>query len=119
VTKKLNNVDTLDTKGFPTDGVHYKAQGQVKMGTIAAERWLDMEFVYDPTVKICQFNNMTSKHPRITIQSGWSNLIDLSGRKFAPSQGKALQSILSSSNIYIATKNRHGTGGLKMIKLYK
>lgn len=119
VTKNLNNVDTLDTKGFPTDGVHYKAQGQVKMGTIAAERWLDMEFVYDPTVKICQFNNMTSKHPRITIQSGWSNLIDLSGRKFAPSQGKALQSILSSSNIYISTKNGHGTGGLKMIKLYK
>lgn len=116
---KLKNVDTLDTKGFPTDGVHYKAQGQVKMGTIAAERWLDMDFVYGPIVSISQFNNMASAHPRIAIQSDWSNLIDLSGRKIAGSQGKASQSILSSSNIYIATKNEHVADGLKIVKMDK
>lgn len=46
VVKKMKNVDTLDTKGFETDGTHYKAQGQVKIGTIAAQRWLDMEYDY-------------------------------------------------------------------------
>jgi hypothetical protein len=30
VVKNMKNVDTLDTKGFETDGTHYKAQGQVK-----------------------------------------------------------------------------------------
>jgi hypothetical protein len=52
VTKKLKNVDTLDTKGFPTDNVHYKAQGQVKIGTIAAQRWLNMKYQYSPTVSV-------------------------------------------------------------------
>lgn len=46
VVKNMKNVDTLDTKGFETDGTHYKAQGQVKIGTIAAQRWLDMGYDY-------------------------------------------------------------------------
>lgn len=46
VVKKMKNVDTLDTKGFETDGTHYKAQGQVKIGTITAQRWLNMKYNY-------------------------------------------------------------------------
>jgi hypothetical protein len=52
VTKKLKNVDTVDTKGFPTDNVHYKAQGQVKIGTLSAQRWLAMKFAYSPTAVV-------------------------------------------------------------------
>lgn len=43
VTKSLANVDTLDTKGFQTDGIHYKADGQIKIGIIAAKRFLAMK----------------------------------------------------------------------------
>jgi len=52
VTKKLKNVDTVDTKGFATDGVHYRAAGQVKIGTITAQRWLKMKYQYSPTVSV-------------------------------------------------------------------
>lgn len=52
VTKKMKNVDTLDTKGFPTDKIHYTAPGQVKIGTIAAQRWLKMKYAYSPAVSV-------------------------------------------------------------------
>lgn len=52
VTKTLKNVDTVDTKGFPTDGTHYKAQGQVKIGTNTAERWLKMDYKYGSVVPV-------------------------------------------------------------------
>jgi Carbohydrate esterase, sialic acid-specific acetylesterase len=61
VTKKLKNVDTLDTKGFPTDNVHYKAQGQVKIGTIAAQRWITMKFTYSPTATVSPLSLITVK----------------------------------------------------------
>jgi hypothetical protein len=44
VRNKLENVDTLDTKGFETDGIHYKAPGVIKIGRIAAQRWLNMHY---------------------------------------------------------------------------
>jgi hypothetical protein len=52
VTKSLKNVDTLDTKGYATDGTHYKAQGQVKIGTVTAERWLNMHYNYGSNVPV-------------------------------------------------------------------
>lgn len=78
VTKKLKNVDTLDTKGFPTDGAHYKAQGQVKIGTIAAQRWTAMKFAYSPV-------SVTSTSLKTTqIQSFYAkpvSYISLNGRQ--------------------------------------
>lgn len=50
VRQKMKNVDTLDTRGFPTDGTHYKAAGYIKIGQICAQRWLAMKFNYGEKV---------------------------------------------------------------------
>jgi hypothetical protein len=42
--QKLKNVDTMDTKGLPTNGIHYSAAGQVVIGRVSAQRWLAMKF---------------------------------------------------------------------------
>jgi hypothetical protein len=36
---RLENVDTMDTKGLSTDGIHYKAAGMVVIGRRSAHRW--------------------------------------------------------------------------------
>ena len=43
VCDKLVYADTLDTKGFETDGVHYTTNGVIRIGTIAAQRWISMK----------------------------------------------------------------------------
>ena len=83
VTVKQNgkNIDTLDTKGFPTDGTHYKAAGYVKIGTIAAQRWLNMHYNYGPIVPIAYQYTPSSKLLQQTrILTPSSMLFDLSGR---------------------------------------
>ncbi len=79
VTKKMKNVDTLDTKGFPTDGVHYKAQGQVKIGTIAAQRWTAMNFKYGSSVSISPAALTTVKKQLYTARP--VSIISLNGRQ--------------------------------------
>ncbi|MGE5670950.1 MAG: sialate O-acetylesterase [Fibrobacterota bacterium] len=61
VTKKMKNVDTLDTKSFPISGGHYTAPGQVKIGTISAQRWLKMKFAYSPTSSVTPLGLTTVK----------------------------------------------------------
>ncbi len=119
VTKKLKNVDTLDTKGFPTDNVHYKAQGQVKIGTITAQRWLDMNYVYDPSVGIDMNNKLPTAISLHTSQTPDGNMIDLSGRKISAIQGTSPGNILSSRSVYIVTKNEHGSEGTRILKMDK
>lgn len=43
LTTKLAHVDTVDTKGLATDGIHYKAAGMVAIGQRAALRFLAMK----------------------------------------------------------------------------
>lgn len=43
LTKKLTRVDTVETKGLATDGIHYKAAGMVTIGTRCAARFLAMK----------------------------------------------------------------------------
>ncbi|MBK9579586.1 MAG: hypothetical protein IPK50_15895 [Fibrobacterota bacterium] len=43
LTKKLTRVDTVDTKGLPTDNIHYKAAGMITIGTRCAARFLTMK----------------------------------------------------------------------------
>jgi hypothetical protein len=81
VTKSLENVDTMDTKGLPTDGVHYKAAGQITIGRLCAQRWLDMHFEYGVKVPV------VNRHfKRYIPESGWISshntrqVFDLSGR---------------------------------------
>ena len=82
VTKKFDNVDTLDTKGFPTDGAHYKAPGQVKIGTISAERWIAMDYDYHPPVFVNHDQPIIHEiaEPFQPLSNG--TLYDLSGRRF-------------------------------------
>lgn len=80
VTKKLTNVDTLDTKGFSTDGTHYKGQGQVKIGTYTAQRWLKMDYKYGPTVS-AEYHHITQTSASLAPVATSRVLFDLSGRK--------------------------------------
>jgi len=80
VTKSLKNVDTVDTKGYATDGTHYKAQGQVKIGTVSAERWLNMHFAYDPNVPVV-YHFSTSPSLSQRSNSASNLLFDLSGKR--------------------------------------
>jgi hypothetical protein len=119
VTKKLKNVDTLDTKGFPTDNVHYKAQGQVKIGTITAQRWLNMKFVYDPSVSVNKNHHLSSVALLSSTQSQWNRVVDLSGRQIPGNQCVSASDIISSRSVYIVTKNEYGSEGLKIVKMGK
>lgn len=49
LTTKLKNVDTVDTKGLPTDGIHYKAAGMITIGQRSALRWLSMRYLGNST----------------------------------------------------------------------
>jgi hypothetical protein len=108
VTKKLKNVDTLDTKGFPTDGVHYKAQGQVKIGTVTAQRWLDMHYNYSPTVPITyQYTPSSKLHQQTSIvPHSPGMLFDLSGRMIRTSNSSFDG---MPPGVFIATVKQPGT----------
>jgi hypothetical protein len=87
VSQKMENVDTMDTKGFPTDGTHYKAAGYIKIGQICAQRWLKMQFTYGEKVHIVnsysnQYVNHKSQLPSYTINT----LFDLSGKLISSHQ---------------------------------
>ena len=100
VTKKLENVDTLDTKGFPTDGAHYRAQGQVKIGTITVERWLAMDYNYHPPVAIDLQRFATHTAQTGTPPFSIGSLFDLSGRRITTT-GITLQESQRSCGVRI------------------
>jgi hypothetical protein len=91
--EKLKNVDTMDTKGLPTNGIHYKAQGHVIIGTICAQRWLNMKFKYGGIVPIV--NHYKPDVPKLYQASPSSRaiLFDVSGRKIGAFNGWALESM--------------------------
>lgn len=105
VTKKFKNVDTLDTKGFPTDGTHYRGQGQVKIGTITAQRWMNMNFQYGPTMVF--YNNSQMSRLSVATQFSKTTLFDLSGRRIC-SVGNEYNRQLSYSGVLISKVNQHG-----------
>jgi hypothetical protein len=80
VKQKLINVDTLDTKGFPTDGIHYTAAGHIKIGILAAKRWLNMHYKYDPAVSVT-FNSPLQVMQQKPISSLSGIFFDISGRQ--------------------------------------
>jgi hypothetical protein len=91
MTTTLKNVDTMDTKGLPTDGIHYKAAGMVKIGTICGWRWLNMKYKYSPTVPILHEYAQSSEtrfgFPDAQFAHG--AVFDLMGRKIAAFSGTA------------------------------
>jgi hypothetical protein len=89
VKRKLKNVDTMDTKGLPTDGTHYRAAGYVKIGEICALRWLNMHFNYGPPVSLAYRYSHSSELRQLKQASPLSieALLDVSGRKICSMRG--------------------------------
>jgi hypothetical protein len=81
--QKLKNVDTMDTKGLPTNGIHYRAKGHVTIGTVCAQRWLAMHYDYGglPTIVYnhSRSSAMCMYPPANTLSV--VNVFDMSGRK--------------------------------------
>lgn len=102
VKQQGKNIDTLDTKGFPTDGTHYLASGQVKIGTIAAQRWLHMHYSYGPAVQVAYRYAPSSA----LVQNSSSMLFDVSGRRIRCVKG-SFESM--PFGVYIAADKQRAT----------
>jgi hypothetical protein len=89
VKQKLKNVDTMDTKGLPTDGSHYRAAGYVKIGHVCALRWLNLHFNYGPSVGIgANYSHLTiSRQPAHAVTLPIDALFDVSGRRIRCARG--------------------------------
>ncbi len=113
MTTKFDNCDTMDTKGFAlsSDGIHYNAASQIKIGTISALRWLNMHFKYSPTVPIAyHYSEPLSAQFRPQPMS-IVNLFDLSGRKLRATSGgfeRTLKGTLAHNCFFIATISQPG-----------
>lgn len=107
VKNKLENVDTMDTKGLPSNGIHYSAAGQVKIGTISAQRWLNMD--YFGHVPVVYYSKNTTRIVPLSITE--TAVFDLTGRKLSPRsanfEGKA-------NMLHIA---KDGNGYRKVLRL--
>lgn len=106
VTKNLKNVDTLDTRGFATDGTHYKGQGQVKVGMITAQRWLNMHYNYGSAVPVVFFPNSSSERSQL-VRTSTAAFFDLSGKKVSDLENGVSRS-LPGNGIFITTANGRG-----------
>ncbi len=111
VKQKLKNVDTMDTRGLPTDGEHYITAGQVTIGRIAALRWLSMHYNYGGAVLIAhRFCEPLSSQLRPQTISA-VNVFDLSGRKIRSLNNgfeKTLKGPLAHHCFFIFTINQPG-----------
>lgn len=85
VAGKMTNVDTVETKGLPTDGTHYKTAGYITIGQRCAQRWLDMDFKYGSPVSITGNYSHQSEWQQVKqVESPLPYaLFDLSGRRMS------------------------------------
>ena len=109
-TQKLKNVDTMDTKNLAlsSDNVHYNAASMIIIGTVSAQRWLNMHYNYGGTVPVA-FRLVQRSSPRQMSLAQFSTgmLVDLAGRKIRNANG-TFESPLSHGCVLIATINRDG-----------
>jgi len=114
VRNKLENVDTLDTKGFETDGIHYKAQGVIKIGRIAAERWLNMHY-FSPVPVI----PVSRKAIRpITMPNRDFSYFDCAGRKITNNRNDISDNRFNTSSSFLLII-KNGTGFQKKLNLVR
>jgi hypothetical protein len=107
MTTTFTNVDTLDTKGYPTDGTHYTGPGQVKIGTVTAQRWMKMKYNYGQIVPVTYryppLSNVQQRE-RVTLLSQ-GTLFDVAGRRIRTSNGSFEK---MPFGIFIATHKQPG-----------
>ena len=114
--KQLQYVDTMDTKGLPTNGVHYKAQGQVTIGKVCGTRWFNLHYNYGGDVPIV-YRHMNPQVPGLfrVAPNSRMNCFSLSGKKTGTLEYGAFQNMpsraLSGKGIYILQFNQPGQSG--------
>lgn len=115
VKQKLVNIDTLDTKSFPSDGIHFRAQGYWSIGVLAAQRWLGMHYAYSPPVSMqypTRRPEVSGTHPVQPLPV--VNVFDVSGRVAGQLYGSAFRNrsgqTPSPVGVYIVQFNRPGEG---------
>lgn len=113
VKQKLPNIDTLDTKEFPSDGIHFKAAGYWKIGGLAALRWLNMHYNYGPVVPVAYQNRRPEAARRFQASSlSLVNIFDVSGRTVGAFDGGAPRNMSSQSRsgngVYIVQFSQPG-----------
>ncbi len=118
VKQKLKNVDTMDTKGLPTDGTHYKAAGYIKIGQICALRWMNMHFNYGPPVPIiCNYSySSASQQMKQAASLPPCALFDLSGRRIYGAFENGFNPSISRHGVFITTISGYT---LKEMMIYK
>jgi lysophospholipase L1-like esterase len=116
VKQKLPNIDTLDTKEFPSDGIHFKAAGYWKIGVLAAQRWLTMHYNYGQVVPVAHpfYQPAIPKCDQASPLT-CGILFDVSGRKIGSFDGGVLQNLSSQSwsgkGVFIFQFNQSGKSG--------
>jgi hypothetical protein len=111
VKNKLENVDTMDTKGLPTNKIHYSAKGQATIGTTCAIRWLAMKYTKDwPSWMTSVVHQTTPAASSLQISFSPSNKaqFNLSGRMIGASVSNQLQR--QSSTLMIINSNVSKSG---------
>lgn len=113
VTQKMENVDTLDTKGFATDGTHYKGLGQVKVGTVTAERWLAMNYNYGSAVPIISAPRTQKAQQVQMLHRGErpARFYDLTGRSITTPE--SITEPLTQPGVYILESYQSGKRQLR------
>ena len=87
VSQKMDNVNTVETKGLPTDGTHYKAVGYITIGQRIAQsysQWISSE---DPVHVLNPYNQKVNRVDYQTLSkyrvmhSTFRRMISSSGSK--------------------------------------
>ncbi|HEX2957400.1 MAG TPA: sialate O-acetylesterase [Chitinispirillaceae bacterium] len=119
--KQLQNVDTMDTKGLPTNGVHYKAPGHVTIGKVCATRWFNLHYKIDDKVPVV-YSHQEAEILRFNQPQPVSQVhcFSLSGRKIGSFDNGAFRNISGPQSVYILQGNKPGMSGcyfyLTMVK---
>src|SRR5512133_3819113 len=103
VKNKLKNVDTMDTKGLATDGVHYKMEGMVIIGQRCAQRWLAMKYLGTVPV-FYQEKNIRSNVSTLRNASENIAIFDLTGRQIGNSISDVNNRNISSGSLIYNSK---------------
>jgi hypothetical protein len=79
----------MDTKGLPTNGIHYRAQGHVKIGIVCAQRWLSMHYNYGGLLTIVHnYSQPSAMHLQPSANApSIVNVFDVLGRKLMTING--------------------------------
>jgi hypothetical protein len=118
--QKLKNVDTMNTKNLAlsSDNVHYNAASMIKIGTISAQRWVNMHFNYGPPVQVIH-EYAQSPEMRASRQVGPVAIFDVSGRKLCAWNGVSMGALPYSGVVIAIVKRTGAPEGYKRITVGK